>query len=66
MNDSRRIDNEKGPFADTIPIAVHSIFAGNCSFGLEISKQREMQLAISGKSRVAPRSINRYADEFGA
>ena len=65
MYDALRVDDEKRPLTGSVILTIYSIKARDCSFHLEISEERKMQLAISAEGQVAPDAVYRDAEEFG-
>src|SRR5437879_6668727 len=48
------VKNEQRAFANAFAFAIRPIFFGTCPFGLNISHQRKMQMAVLRESGVAP------------
>ena len=65
MYDALRVDDEKRPLTGSVILTIYSIKARYCSFHLEISEERKMQLAIPAEGQVAPNAVHRDAEEFG-
>ncbi len=65
MYDALRVDDEKRPLTGSVILTIYSIKARDCSFNLEVSEERKMQLAISAEGQVAPDAVYRDAEEFG-
>ena len=64
MNDPLRVDHEQRSLAHPVVFAVHAVSAGHRALWMAVGEQREMQLAVPGKGGVAPRAVNRDAEEL--
>jgi hypothetical protein len=64
LHDAVRIDHIQGPLARTVFVAVGVIRPGDVALGLEVGKQREMQVPILGEGEMTPDPVHRDAHEL--
>src|SRR5260370_20540635 len=58
------IDRKQRALTDAVLLPVDTVLARHCTFRLEVSEQREVQVAVLGKRGVAPCAIDRNANEL--
>jgi len=64
VNYALSVDDEQGSFTGSVLLTIYSIKARDCSFDLEVSEERKVQLAILAESSVAPNAVHRDAEKF--
>jgi len=64
-DDTIFIDDKQGSFANAVLFPIRSVGPGDSAFGLEVSKQREAEFPVLGKSLVTPDTVDRDSQELG-
>ena len=64
-DDAVAVDHEQRALGEAVLLAIHAVAPRHVALGLEVGEQRKLELAASRERAMAPRAVDRDAEQLG-